>query len=283
MSTPTLALEQLYNDVKDRFEDEAGEVSVLESANTTAGALLSGTPTDAAEVKIVFTTGGVVGVDPVVYKVSTDAGDSFGALTDLDPSNTITVLGMALVLSGTVTTGDSARWEQTSPTVPKFAFGTREPAKRDALPRIVFVPGDDSDVGEVGPVVKPGRNPRPLATLHELVTVFVEGFDGTAGLAEDELAQWKATRLLFDAFLRAIYLAAYGTYAIRSTKWLNERSTRRHGYAIACVLSVGSMVPDAPAALAPVNVNAGVETTIVIEDDDSDQTDDETVTAEDTP
>ena len=283
MSTPILAVEQLFDDVVTRFEDEAGQVSLLESANLFGSGALSGTPTEAAEVRIVFTASGVVGVAGIAYKVSTDDGVTYGSPVALGTGDTITVLGVTLTLGGSIALNDFVRWEQTSPTVPKFAFGTREPAKRDALPRIVFVPGDDSDVGEIGPVVKPGRNPRPLATLRELVTVYVEGFDSTAGLAENERAQWKATRLLFDAFVRAVYLAAFGTYEIRSTKWLNERSTRRHGYSIACVLSVGSMVPDAPAALAPVNVSADVATTAVIEDDASDQTDDEIVTAEDTP
>lgn len=138
-------------------------------------------------------------------------------------------------------------------------FGWREPAKRGASPRITWVPGDDASgtLGEVGPARSPGRTPaRPLATLHELVTVYIEGLDPSA--LENELAQYTATRLLFDAWMRAVYLAAHGTFRVVSDTWVTETKERRHGAAIRVVLSIAAMIPDAPYTSAPVDVTASV-------------------------
>jgi hypothetical protein len=122
-------------------------------------------------------------------------------------------------------------------------FGWREPPKRLAGRRIVWVPGDDGDVGEVAPPRHPGRNPRPLWTIRELCTVHVEAFDAQA--PEDELAQYQAARELLDAWLRAVYLEAHGTVAIVSVQWVDDKALRRAGAAIRVVLTVEAMVPDA--------------------------------------
>lgn len=142
---------------------------------------------------------------------------------------------------------------------PPQAFGWREPAKRGAQ-RIVWVPGDDvtGDMGAPGSARNPGGNPRPLATVHELVTVYIEGADTSA--PEDERAQYRATRLLFDAWLRAVYLAARGMFTLRSHRWVNERSTRRFGATIRVVLSVEAAVPDRPYETVPVDAIALVTT-----------------------
>jgi hypothetical protein len=289
MTTPILAVEKLYTDVVALFTSEAGHVSMLATANVagtvadpvTASAAISGTPAAAAEVRVVFTTGGVVGVDGIVYKVSTDDGVTYGSLTPLGTAATIVVLGVTLTLSGAIALNDFVRWVQTSPVLPKFAFGSREPAKRDELPRIVFVPGDAGKAGSFGPSVKPGRNPRPLMTFNELVTLVVEGFDSSTGAAESEIAQWKATRLLFDALMRAVYKSAHGTYEDGEPEWIGDRKTRRHGMALRHVIAVQSMVPDAPLSLAPANTSAETSTTAVV-DGVHDQTDTETTSAEDT-
>jgi hypothetical protein len=109
---------------------------------------------------------------------------------------------------------------------PAQSFGWREPAKRVKAPRISWVPGDDAsgDIGALGPARSPGRDPRPLATVRELATVYLEAFDATA--PENELAQYRSARLLYDAWFRAVYLAARGTFEIRSHRWVNERATR---------------------------------------------------------
>lgn len=119
--------------------------------------------------------------------------------------------------------------------------------------RIAWVPGDDAsgNVGAVGPARSPGGNPRPLHTLRELCTVYITSHDKTA--AENERKQYDATRLLFDAWLRAVYLAAFGTYSIVSTTWVTEKLERRHGAALRVVLAIEAVVPDAAQATAPVD------------------------------
>ncbi len=127
-------------------------------------------------------------------------------------------------------------------------FGWREPARQDnqgsgGANRIVFVPGDPSGgLGKVAGAAKTGRNPRPLATLGELFTVQVWGLDATK--PEDELAQYKATRLLYDAWYRAAYLACHPRFAVQSQQWLVEKLTRRMGAEIQAICSIEAMVPD---------------------------------------
>lgn len=111
-------------------------------------------------------------------------------------------------------------------------------------PSIAWIPGDGATVGEWAPPRNPGRNPRPLGTLLELCTVQIVGRDNRA--PEDERAQYEATRLLFDAWYRAIYLAAYGTFEIVSTEWVVDQELRRSGAAIRCVFTIQAMIPDAP-------------------------------------
>lgn len=122
-------------------------------------------------------------------------------------------------------------------------FGWREPAKRLSGRRIVWVPGDDDDVGALGAPKKPGRNPRPLWTLFELCTLYVEAFDTER--PEDERAQYQAVRELLDAVLRAVYLEGHGTVAVTDLRWVTDKNVRRAGAAIRVVLTVEAMVPDA--------------------------------------
>lgn len=121
-------------------------------------------------------------------------------------------------------------------------FGWREPAKRLAGRRVVWVPGDDDEVGEVGAPKKPGRNPRPLWTLFELCTLYVEAFDTDA--PEDERAQYQAARELLDALLRAIYLEGHGTVTVSDLRWVSDKNVRRAGAALRLVITVEAMVPD---------------------------------------
>lgn len=139
------------------------------------------------------------------------------------------------------------RWEDEEYEVPNV-FGWRKPAQRQGYTqRVVWVPGDDSsgNLGEFGPARYPGRDPRPLATLHELATIYVEGFDQSA--PEDERAQYQAARVLFDAWWRAVYLAGFGNVALLEAAWHSERVERRHGATIRVLLSVDAMLPDLPA------------------------------------
>jgi hypothetical protein len=248
LTTPVLALERLFVDVQTRFASEAGLIGLPETAYFTGTASIAGSPTAAAEVKILFTVGGTVGVAGIVYRVSTDDGATYGAPIALGLATAIVVFGVTLTLAGAVTALDYVRWTQNGPAVPVFQFGTREPAKRGDVYRVVFVPGDASgNAGEVVAPRNPGRNPRPLATLVELFTIYCEAFDSSAGSPEVELRQWKAARLLWDAVIRAIYLSAHGTYEVISTEHMVERATRRHAWSMRSVLAIQAMVPDAPA------------------------------------
>ena len=143
------------------------------------------------------------------------------------------------------------------------SFGWREVARANtAKGRIVWTPGDDvGALGTVGAPKQPGRvTARPLATLAELVTVTISAVDPTA--TESELAQYEVTRALFDAWYRAVYLAARGTFAVVSSEWLIDKTTRRHGNAIRVVFTLEGAVLDSPLTSAPTDTSAVVTSTI---------------------
>jgi hypothetical protein len=141
------------------------------------------------------------------------------------------------------------------------SFGWRTPPRQGGPnTRIDWVPGDPSgNLGEYAPAKWPGRlDPgRPLATWRELFTVYLHGYDGTAH--ESELAQYKATRLLLDLWLRAVYLAARGTFGIKSTAWLIEKNEKRFGATLRVVGVIEGTVPDLAPTLAPPDVDADIE------------------------
>lgn len=159
----------------------------------------------------------------------------------------------------------SARFESDG-TLAVMAFGWRVSAQKVSTdgrslvgPRVLWIPGDESgDMGEHTGAKYPGRNPRSLDTLAELVTVEVTGFD--LSCPEDERAQYEATRELYDAWYRAVYLAAFGTYQIVSTGWVVDKRERRAGATIRTVLAIQAMIPDAPMKSAPVDTAARVAT-----------------------
>jgi hypothetical protein len=137
--------------------------------------------------------------------------------------------------------------ETAPPAVPvPNLFGWREPAQKMTTgARILWIPGDpNGDLGSLLPATQPGRNPRSIATLDELFTVEILSHDATA--LENERAQYHATRLLFDAWFRAVYLAMPGRVQIVKQEWITDRKERRYGAAIRAVCAVSSMVPDAP-------------------------------------
>ena len=135
-------------------------------------------------------------------------------------------------------------------------FGWRVPAQQVLRARIAWVPGDPSGsiVGEESAARNPGRNPRPIATLRELFQVIISAADLTA--PENELLQYKAARLLRDAWHRAAYLAAHGTLKLVSETWIVDKNERRFGASIRVVCAIESMVPDEPLETAPVDTSA---------------------------
>lgn len=152
--------------------------------------------------------------------------------------------------------------ELAPPQLPHIAFGWREPSKQQGtLARVVFVPGDRSgNMGRVGPAKYPGRNPRPLATLHELFHIVVSTSDPTA--PESELAQYRAARALRDAVHRAMHYAAHGTFTVDSEWWdVDLQNERRFGAAIVMLCTIQAMVADHAFEGIPVGTVARVEVT----------------------
>jgi len=165
-----------------------------------------------------------------------------------------------------------ARFADEGTEVPNV-FGWREPAHRGGQQnRIVWVPGDPSGAaGALTAAKNPGRNPRPIANLAELFTVYVEGRDSSA--PEDELAQYKTARLLFDAWWRAVYLKpldgeARQLVVVKSAAWMVDRATRRHGATLRVVCSVDAMIPDLPYTVAE-DVEATVDVQLDSDDNES--------------
>lgn len=155
-------------------------------------------------------------------------------------------------------------------------FGWRIPAQQVIGPRIAWVPGDPSgSAGEDGPARNPGRNPRPIGTLHELFYVVISASDASA--PENEFLQYKATRLLRDAWHRAVYLAARGTFQIKSETWVVDKNERRFGSALRVVCTIQSMIPDEPLVGVPVDTVAQLAITSL------DATDNLTVSPADEP
>jgi hypothetical protein len=133
-------------------------------------------------------------------------------------------------------------------------FGWREVAKHYPRARIVWVPGDP--VGSIGPIVAPKwpgsrLDGRPLMNLTERFHVFITGYDNTA--ATDEMAQYTAARLLFDDFVRAVYLNAHGTFTLESSSWVTTRKEFRAGATVLVIGTVQAVQPDRVVTGAPVD------------------------------
>lgn len=167
----------------------------------------------------------------------------------------------------------SERFEEEAPGAVAFFWGQRESQKHKlAAKRIVFIPSDEGDLGEIRAPRGPGANPyssgpdftipdigRPLANLAELFTVRIETYDISNG--ENERVQYQAVRELYDAWYRAVYLAAHGNFAIVSSELDDEYNNRRHGMAIVVVCTILAVIPDnAELALTPPPADADIST-----------------------
>jgi hypothetical protein len=142
-------------------------------------------------------------------------------------------------------------------------FGWREPSKwkQSSVPRVVWVPGGDGeDAGEIRAARNPGANPRSIATLGELFTAHITGSDPQ--FPEDERKQYEATRLLFDAWYRAVYKAAHGTFSVASLSWNVSKNERRNGTELVCVCELEAMIPDLPVVFAPTDAEAEITTSL---------------------
>ena len=138
--------------------------------------------------------------------------------------------------------------------------------------RIIWVPGNELGSGDLGKMAPPSKmtldpngNPRSLGTLLEVFTVYICGSDPSA--PQNELAQYKITRLLLDSWLGAIYLQAYGTFSILSAQWDRSKTERQHGAMIVVVATIQAMIPDTTFALAPVDTHAEVVAKVLSQTD----------------
>lgn len=215
-------------------------------------------PDGAHDVVIEVLVGGTVGVAGIEYRVSLDGGGTWGPTLDLGTDESIDVPGAVVVefdvdalTHGTLDEDD--RIEVTTTAAGTYSttphtFGWRELAKQSRLPtRVVWVPGDDrtGKAGELGPARFPGRAPRPLGTLYERFTVYLEAREpGTTAVAEDERRQYVAVRGLYDAFHDAIYDAGRGTFTLDEPEWVLDKQTRRAGGALRVTGTIQAMIPD---------------------------------------
>lgn len=143
-------------------------------------------------------------------------------------------------------------------------FGWREPQKhKTSRARIVWVPGDE---GGTAGAVRPARNPgtraegRSIATLGELFHVRIAVVDPQ--FHENERAQYIAVRVVFDAWVRAVYLAAHGTILFGSPTWNTDKNERRHGAELVCECEVEAKIPDTLYDIVPSDAVAEITTSL---------------------
>lgn len=246
----TLALEKLYDD----------SLALLQS-DATFGADAAGavTQTGGGTAIIANVASPVVGVGACLFTITGSGGLGVATCswTALGQSGTgpvtqgmsLGTTGLSLTLAGAppaLVAATTYAWTVTSPARARVAFGRKAPPRQHALEaRIVYVPGDDSaSVGELGAAKYPGNNPRSIATLNEAFRVYLDARDASA--PTDDRTQWKAARLLFDAWYRTVFLVAEGTIQVRAVKWRSERAEGHGGDGMIVTCVIGSKVPDAP-------------------------------------
>ena len=153
------------------------------------------------------------------------------------------------------------------------SFGWKDPPRQSTNPnRIIWTPGDGSgSLGDLGAPRYPGGQPaRPLAMLLESFTALIVGDNPQS--PNDDRAQYHQTRLNYDAWLRAVYLAAVGTFTIKSQAWDVTRKEGRMGAAIKVVGTIQAVIPDAPYTFADANTE-GVATASIVGPDGSTESD----------
>ena len=138
-------------------------------------------------------------------------------------------------------------------------FGWRVPAQHPMRPRVAWVPGDQAaSIGLTIGARNPGGNPRSLGTLNELFTVYFTATDTSA--PENELVQYHLVRMLRDAWFRAVYQIAHGTFAIVNEGWVTDHLERRSGATAFMVVAIEAAIldvlPDPPLVVSPVESGA---------------------------
>ena len=147
-------------------------------------------------------------------------------------------------------------------------FGWKEPPRQGGnINRIIWTPGDPSgSLGDDAGPRYPGSPPaRPLGMLLETFTCTIVGANPQA--KEDDRAQYNQVRLNYDAWRRAVYKAAVGTFTIKSQTWDIKRKEGRMGAAVIVVATIQAPVLDEPFTFAPLNT-AGEATAVLITSED---------------
>jgi hypothetical protein len=127
------------------------------------------------------------------------------------------------------------------------AFGWRAPATQinqgpAGAARVILSPGDPTGkIGSTDGADSPGRNPRPIATLHEIATLYLWARDATDA---SDLAQWRAARRLHDVVFPIIHRNFKGRWKELSKAWLRPELERRFGAELQIVIAVEAMIPD---------------------------------------
>jgi hypothetical protein len=147
----------------------------------------------------------------------------------------------------------AARFAAEGTDVP-MAFGWQAASEQMRTSRrITWIPGDEGDgLGALSAAKFPGQAVRTIATLNELCTVLIEAFDDVE--RSDERRQYQAVRELFDAWLRAVYLEARGTYQIMTAKWVGGDRARRAGAALRIIFAIQAPVFDGAIGVETVDV-----------------------------
>lgn len=155
----------------------------------------------------------------------------------------------------------SARFVAEATPVQNF-FGWKEREKNKTVGnRICWVPGNEAgDLGEIAPARYPGQNPRPLANLDELFVCYIGAFD--IAEAESDRAQYIANRMIFDAWYRAVYREAHGTFAMVQGAWTLTQKTRAHGRELAIVCTIQATIPDDTNDVIPVDTQGRITTSL---------------------
>lgn len=152
-------------------------------------------------------------------------------------------------------------------------FGWREPTLNPKAPgvrKISWVPGDPvGDAGKWLPPVQVEGSPKSLATLEELLTVYIFAADVSD---PTELGQYTAVRKLYDQWFRAIYLAAYsvgtgGRFAAVKHTWDTTKKERVHGACLRVLCSAQAQIPDVPYTYAPTDAVATLDGMLSITSD----------------
>jgi len=143
--------------------------------------------------------------------------------------------------------------ERVPPTAPeteppiRCVFGWREATRQtNAGPggaaRVVVQPGDPAGkLGSLEGAKSPGRNPLPIATLVELVTIYLWAVDRDD---RSELAQYRAARRLHDLVVPIVIRTFRGRWKLVAAEWVRPELERRFGAELRLVVAVEALVPD---------------------------------------